>query len=70
MICEKDENTVLAEHVLSLVAKYLHTECKILENPVDALMKADRPTAVLNQFLPSGQVGRQKKFIIFKRSTH
>lgn len=56
LICEKDENRLVAENVLNLIIRHLQEYCQILLQPSEAILKADKVTAVTHQLLPEGQL--------------
>ncbi|XP_026547270.1 AP-5 complex subunit sigma-1 [Notechis scutatus] len=57
LVCDPDENLMLAEGTLRLLAKALLEHLKLLTTGAsDVLLKADRMEAVLEKFLPHGQL--------------
>ena len=56
LICDVNENRVLAESVLKLLIKYLQDYCRILGEPNNALTRPDRVALIENQFLPNGKL--------------
>ena len=56
LVCDKDDNRITAETVLKLLVKYLQEYCKTFSQPTEVLNKMDRVTAVVEQFLPGGQL--------------
>lgn len=52
LVCDPEENLMLAEAVLKLLVEHL----KLLTSGGEALLKADRAEAVLEKFLPHGQL--------------
>lgn len=57
LLCEADENRLLAENVLGLIVKYIQDHVKSAEQPpAEVMLKPDRVTAVIHQFLPNGQL--------------
>lgn len=56
LICDENENRVVAENVLKLLIKYLQDYCRILGEPNNALARPDRVALIENQFLPNGKL--------------
>ncbi|XP_031555267.1 AP-5 complex subunit sigma-1-like [Actinia tenebrosa] len=56
LICEKTENRVLAENVLTLLIRYLQDYCRVIFQPTEAILKVDKLSVILFQFLPNGQL--------------
>ena len=57
MICDQDENRLQAENVLSIIVKYSHDYILNLEqNMAEILIKGERIAAILQLYLPNGQV--------------
>lgn len=54
MVCDKGENLMLAESVLKLVIRFLQEHTRILGQQTENLLKCDRITMVVEQFLPNG----------------
>lgn len=56
LICHKEENRVLAENVLKLLIRYLQEYLRVLNQPAEAALKADRVCLVTQKFLPDGSL--------------
>lgn len=56
LICEKTENRLLTETILKLLIRYLHEYLRILNQPTEASLKADKVGLVINKFLPEGNL--------------
>ncbi|XP_070539762.1 AP-5 complex subunit sigma-1-like [Ptychodera flava] len=56
LVCDKNENRIQAETVLSTIIRHLQEYLKVIAQPTAALTKPDRITAILHQFLPHGQI--------------
>ncbi|XP_039189859.1 AP-5 complex subunit sigma-1 [Crotalus tigris] len=56
LVCDPEENLMLAEGTLKLLANALLEHLKLLTPGSEALLKADRTEAVLEKFLPHGQL--------------
>lgn len=56
LVCDPDENLMLAEGTLRLLGSTLLEHLKLLSTGSDVLLKADRTEAVLEKFLPHGQL--------------
>ncbi|ETE56483.1 Protein C20orf29, partial [Ophiophagus hannah] len=57
LVCDPDENLMLAEGTLRLLVKALLEHLKLLTTgSSDVLLKVDRTEAVLEKFLPHGQL--------------
>ncbi|XP_068706487.1 AP-5 complex subunit sigma-1-like isoform X3 [Montipora foliosa] len=56
LICEKDENRLVAENILNLIIRHLQEYCQIILQPSEAILKADKVTAIIHHFLPEGQL--------------
>ena len=57
MVCELDENRLLAEVVLSLLVRLIREHVTSLEQKnAEILLKAEKTAAILHYFLPSGQL--------------
>lgn len=56
LICDTNENRILAESVLKTLIKYLQDYCRILGEPNNALTRSDRVALIENQFLPNGKL--------------
>ena len=56
LICDCTDNRVTAEAVLKLLVKYMQEHCQAFNQPTEILSKVDRVTAVVEQFLPGGQL--------------
>ncbi|XP_067837553.1 AP-5 complex subunit sigma-1 [Heptranchias perlo] len=56
LICDTYENLMLAENTLRLIVKYLTEHLKLLIQSNDLMLKTDRIEAILNTFLPHGQL--------------
>lgn len=56
LICEKDENRLIAENVLDHVIRHLQEHCQIILQPSEAILKVDRVITVIYHFLPNGQL--------------
>ena len=54
LVCHKHENRTLAEAVLKLLIRYLQEYVRVLNQPAEASLKADRVSLILNRFLPDG----------------
>ncbi|XP_064603612.1 AP-5 complex subunit sigma-1-like [Liolophura sinensis] len=54
MVCDKGENLMMAESVLKLVVRFLQEHTRILGQQTENLLKCDRITMVVEQFLPNG----------------
>ncbi|XP_045190438.2 AP-5 complex subunit sigma-1-like [Mercenaria mercenaria] len=56
LILHKEENRVLAENVLKLLIKYFQEYLRVLNQPAEAALKADRVCLILHKFLPDGSL--------------
>ena len=56
LVCKKHENRLVAESVLKLVIKHLVGHLRVLTQPTEVVLKPDKVTLVLRQFLPAGQL--------------
>ncbi|XP_034262070.2 AP-5 complex subunit sigma-1 isoform X2 [Pantherophis guttatus] len=56
LVCDPDENLMLAEGTLRLLGNALLEHLKLLSTGSNVLLKADRTEAVLEKFLPHGQL--------------
>lgn len=56
LICERDENRLVAENILNLIVRNLQEYCQIILQPSEAILKADKVTTILHHFLPEGQL--------------
>ncbi|XP_078410642.1 AP-5 complex subunit sigma-1 [Cetorhinus maximus] len=56
LICDPCENLMLAENTLRLMVKYFTEYLKLLIQGNDLVLKPDRIEAILNTFLPHGQL--------------
>ncbi|XP_051898444.1 AP-5 complex subunit sigma-1 [Pristis pectinata] len=56
LICDTNENLMLAENTLRLLVKYFKEHLKLLIQSNDVVLKTDRIEAILNTFLPHGQL--------------
>ncbi|XP_028657292.1 AP-5 complex subunit sigma-1 [Erpetoichthys calabaricus] len=56
MVCEPHDNLLLAENVLRTLASHCLEHLRLLGPGTDILLKADRTEAILNRFLPHGQL--------------
>ena len=56
LICNTNENRILAESVLKILIKYFQDYCRILGEPNNVLTKSDRVALIENQFLPNGKL--------------
>ena len=56
LICDENENRIVAENVLKLLIKYLQDYCRILGEPNNAFRRPDRVALIENQFLPNGKL--------------
>ncbi|XP_078262898.1 AP-5 complex subunit sigma-1 [Rhinoraja longicauda] len=56
LVCDPHENLALAENTLQLLVKYLKEHLKLLVQSNDIMLKTDRIEAILNTFLPHGQL--------------
>ncbi|XP_065185651.1 AP-5 complex subunit sigma-1-like [Sycon ciliatum] len=57
LVCEEEENRVVAAQVLCLLVQYLQEHVKSAEQPAaEFMLKSDRVMTVLHQFLPNGQL--------------
>lgn len=56
LVCDPHENLALAENTLRLLVKYLKEHLKLLVQSNDIVLKTDRIEAILNTFLPHGQL--------------
>ena len=54
LVCGKIENRLLAESTLKLLVKFLQEHCRVFVQLNDILLKPDRISLVLDQFLPAG----------------
>lgn len=54
LICEKEENRILAESVLKLLIRYLQQYLRVLNQPAEAALKADRVCLIISKVLPDG----------------
>lgn len=54
LVCNKHENRALAESVLKLLIRYLQEYLRVLNQPAEASLKAERVSLILNRFLPDG----------------
>lgn len=56
LVCDPQENLMLAENTLRLVVKYLLEHLKLLNQGSDVVLKADKTEIILSKFLPHGQL--------------
>ncbi|KAJ1213272.1 hypothetical protein NDU88_000910 [Pleurodeles waltl] len=56
LICDADENLVLAENTLRMLVRFLVDALKLLNQSSDVVLKADKAEILLNTFLPHGQL--------------
>ncbi|XP_074643341.1 AP-5 complex subunit sigma-1-like [Tubulanus polymorphus] len=56
LVLEKYENRAAAENVLKMIIKHLQESMKLLNNPMDALLKLDRIEIIVDKYLPGGQL--------------
>ena len=54
LVCHKEENRLTAEHILRHLIKYLQEYIRVINQPAEASLKADKVCLVLNSFLPDG----------------
>ena len=54
LVCHKEENRLVAENVLRLLIRYLQEYIRVINQPAEASLKADKVCLVLNTFLPDG----------------
>ncbi|CAM4670164.1 unnamed protein product [Lepidochelys kempii] len=56
LVCDPQENLMLAENTLRLVVKYLLEHLKLLSQGSNVVLKADKTEIILSKFLPHGQL--------------
>nr|XP_006113292.1 AP-5 complex subunit sigma-1 [Pelodiscus sinensis] len=56
LVCDPQENLLLAENTLRLVAKCLLEHLKLLSQGSNVVLKADKTELILSKFLPHGQL--------------
>ncbi|XP_044516323.1 AP-5 complex subunit sigma-1 [Gracilinanus agilis] len=56
LVCEPHENLLLAESTLRLLTRLLLEHLKLLSSGSNVLLRGDRIEAILNHFLPHGQL--------------
>ena len=56
LLCEPQENRLLAESVLKTLVKFLQEHLRLLQNPTEVLNKPERLEIILNRFLPEGNL--------------
>ncbi|XP_034959626.1 AP-5 complex subunit sigma-1 [Zootoca vivipara] len=56
LVCDPQENLLLAESTLKHLAKTLIDHLKLLSSGSDVILKADRTEVILHKFLPHGQL--------------
>ncbi|XP_043556886.1 AP-5 complex subunit sigma-1 [Chiloscyllium plagiosum] len=56
LICDPHENLMLAENTLKMIVKYFMQHLNLLVQGNDVVLKTDRIEAILNTFLPHGQL--------------
>ncbi|XP_069779631.1 AP-5 complex subunit sigma-1 [Narcine bancroftii] len=56
LICDLNENLMLAENTLRLLVKYFKEHLKLFVQSNDIVLKTDKIEAILNMFLPHGQL--------------
>ncbi|GCC37023.1 hypothetical protein chiPu_0015523 [Chiloscyllium punctatum] len=56
LICDSHENLMLAENTLKMIVKYFMQHLNLLVQGNDVVLKTDRIEAILNTFLPHGQL--------------
>lgn len=56
LICDADENLVLAENTLRMLVRFLVDALKLLSQSSDVVLKSDKAEILLNTFLPHGQL--------------
>uniref|UniRef100_UPI00398F3F9D AP-5 complex subunit sigma-1 n=1 Tax=Pristiophorus japonicus TaxID=55135 RepID=UPI00398F3F9D len=56
LICDPCENLMLAENTLRLLVKYFTEHLRLLVHSNDVVLKTDRIEAIVNTFLPHGQL--------------
>lgn len=53
-VLHRDENRVLAESILKLLIRYFQEYLRVLNQPAEAALKADRVCLILHKILPDG----------------
>ena len=53
-MCHKEENRLTAENVLRLLIRYLQEYIRVINQPAEAALKADKVCVVINTLLPDG----------------
>ncbi|XP_062901200.1 AP-5 complex subunit sigma-1 [Mobula hypostoma] len=56
LICDTYENLMLAENTLRLLVRYFKEHLRLFNHSNDIVLKTDRIEAILNTFLPHGQL--------------
>lgn len=56
LVCYPAENRLAAELTLKELVKYTQQHCQVWGQAIEAVLKADRVTLIVNQFLPNGQL--------------
>lgn len=54
LILHTEENRVLAENVLKLLIRYFQDYLRVLNQPAEAALKADKVCLILHKLLPDG----------------
>ena len=54
LVCHKEENRLTAEQILRHLIKYLQEYIRVINQPAEASLKADKVCLILNSFLPDG----------------
>ncbi|XP_020628535.1 AP-5 complex subunit sigma-1-like [Orbicella faveolata] len=56
LVCEKNENRLIAENILDLLIRHLQEYCQVILQPSEAILKVDKVAAIVHQLLPNGQL--------------
>ncbi|CAI7993822.1 AP-5 complex subunit sigma-1 [Geodia barretti] len=71
MICELDENRLLAEIVLAVITRLIRDHVTSLEQKnAEILLKAEKTAAILHHFLPCGQLVFMNHRLIAQNERH
>ncbi|MES9884788.1 MAG: hypothetical protein ABW185_28410 [Sedimenticola sp.] len=54
LVCYKEENRLLAESVLRLLVRCLQEQLRVLNQPAEVSLKADRVSLIISKLLPDG----------------
>jgi AP-5 complex subunit sigma-1 len=56
LVCDSGENRILAESVLKLIIRFMQDYLRVMNQPTEVCLKADRVGLILSRFLPDGNL--------------